>query len=107
MTHFLKETLLTVLFISNVLGLLVYSQFFLKIKKEDKKKLDRIDYLGQEMWWPYLMLMLPLPYYDELIVYKTFFSLYWFVAVGYSIAAILVMKKEKKLIYEKYKHLLD
>ncbi|WP_347173161.1 hypothetical protein [Polaribacter uvawellassae] len=107
LTISLNETVLIVSFIINVLGLFIYSQFFLNIKKEDKKKLDRIEYLGQEMWLPYLMVMLPLSFYDELIVNNFFFSLYWFIALVYSIAAILVMKKEKKIIYEKYKHLLN
>lgn len=106
-TVYLNETVLIVSFISSVMGLFVYSQFFLNFNKRDKKKLDRIKYLGQEMWLPYLMVMLPISFYDKLVAYKFFFSMYWFVAIVYAIAAILVMKKEKTIIYEKYKHLLN
>jgi hypothetical protein len=107
LTIYLNETVLIVSFISSVMGLFVYSQFFLNFNKRDKKKLDRIKYLGQEMWLPYLMVMLPISFYDKLVAYKFFFSMYWFVAIVYAIAAILVMKKEKTIIYEKYKHLLN
>ena len=107
LTMALNETVLIVVFIVSVIGLFAYSQFFLSIKKKDKKKLDRIAYLGQEMWLPYLMAMFPMGFYDEFVRGTLFFSTYWFVAVLYSIAAIRVMKKEKKMIYEKYKHLLD
>jgi hypothetical protein len=107
LTIYLNETILIISFVISVLGLFAYSQFFLNIKKKDRKKLSRIEYLGQEMWLPYLMGVFPMSFYNELVVYKTIFSMYWFVAIVYAIAAILVMKKEKIIIYEKYKHLLN
>ena len=107
LTIVLNQTVLIVVFIVSVIGLFAYSQFFLSIKKKDKKKLDRIAYLGQEMWLPFLMAMLPMGFYEEFVRGMLFFSAYWFVAVVYAIAAIRVMKKEKKVIYEKYEHLLE
>lgn len=110
LTIYLNGTVLIALFYVSVLSLFAYSQFFLNIKKKDKKKLDRIEYLGQEMWLPYLMIVFPLHVAvtaDFMLMNSIFFSVYWFIAIAYSIAAIIVMKKEKKIIYEKYKHLLN
>ena len=101
---------LIILFYVSVLSFFTYSQFFLNIKKKDRKKLDRIEYLGQEMWLPYIMLVFPLHIAtttDFDFINSVFFSVYWFVAIAYSVAAIIVMKKEKIIIYEKYKHLLN
>ena len=106
----LNGKVLIVLFYVSVLSFFIYSQFFLNIKKKDRKKLDRIEYLGQEMWLPYVMLVFPLHIAtttDIELMNSVFFSVYWFVAIAYSVAAIIVMKKEKKIIYEKYKHLLS
>ena len=107
MTIALNETVLIVVFIVTVIRLFSYRQFFLSIQRKLKKKLDCIAYLGQEMWLLYLMLMFPVGFYDEFVSGSLFFSVYWFVAVLCSIAAIRVMKKEKKMIYEKCKHLLE
>ena len=107
MTLNLNGTILIVSFLVSVLSFFIYSQFFLNIKKKDRKKLDRIEYLGQEMWLPYLMIMFPIGFLEDLTINKYFFSVYWFVAIAYSVAAIIVMKREKKVIYEKYKHLLS
>ena len=104
---YVNETVTQTLFFVSIISLFIYSEFFLKIKKKDKEKLDAIKYLGQEMWLPYLMVMLPLGFLEDFFVNNYFFSLYWFVAIAYSVAAIIVMKKEKKIIYEKYKHLLS
>ncbi len=110
LTMVLNKTVLIGMFLCSVIALFVYSQFFLSIKNRDKKKLGRISYLGQEMWLPFLMVMYAVPVvvlYDVFVRGMLFFSAYWFVAVVYAIAAIRVMKKEKKVIYEKYKHLLE
>ena len=109
-TVYLNETVLIVFFYVTVLSFFIYGQFFLSIKKKDRKKLDRIEYLGQEMWLPYVMMAFPFHLIvtgDLMLVNSIFFSVYWFVAIAYSVAAIIVMKKEKKIIYQKYKHLLD
>jgi hypothetical protein len=110
LTRYLNGTVLIGSFYVSVLSFFIYSQFFLNIKKKDKKKLDRIEYLGQEMWLPYLMMSFPFQLSvttDFMLINSVFFSVYWFVAITYSVAAIIVMKKEKKIIYEKYKHLLN
>jgi hypothetical protein len=110
LTTYLNGTVLIVFFYVSVLSFFIYSQFFLNIKKKDRKKLDRIEYLGQEMWLPYLMMSLPFNLAvtaDFMLINSMFFSTYWFVAIAYSVAAIIVMKKEKTIIYEKYKHLLN
>ncbi|MDG1528862.1 MAG: hypothetical protein P8I51_07665 [Polaribacter sp.] len=107
LTMNLNGTILIVSFFISVLSFFIYSQFFLNIKKKDRKKLDRIEYLGQEMWLPYLMIMFPLGFLEDIVINKYFFTVYWFVAIAYSVAAIIVMKKEKAIIYEKYKHLLS
>ena len=104
---YVNETVTQTLFFVSIISLFIYSEFFLKIKKKDKEKLNAIKYLGQEMWLPYLMVMLPLGFLEDFFVNNYFFSLYWFVAISYSVAAIIVMKREKKVIYEKYKHLLS
>ena len=110
LTRYLNDTVLIVSFYVSVLSFFVYSQFFLGIKKRDRKKFDRIEYLGKEMWLPYLMMIFPFHIgvtTDFMLTNSAFFNVYWFVAIAYSVAAIIVMKKEKKIIYEKYKHLLN
>ena len=110
LTVYFNKIILIILFYVSLSSFFIYSQFFLSFNKKDRIKLDRIEYLGQEMWLPYVMMVFPFHLTgtkDFMLANSFFLSVYWFLAIAYSIAAITVMKKEKKIIYEKYKHLLN
>lgn len=75
------------------------------------KKLPEVQLLGKgiTMGIPYLMCIVI--FFDQMRVFllqsRLFFSVYWFFAFSLSIAAIIVMNHKKKVILEKYKHLLN
>ena len=79
------------------------------IRNKKIRKLNEFQFLGANFGIPYLMVMLPLAFDNKGFIFENsiFFSLYWFFALSYSIAAIIVTIEKRKLIIEKYKHLLN
>ena len=79
--------------------------------EDEEILIKEVQFLGTGLGFgiPYMMVMILLFFdnRDFIFDYTFIFSLYWFFALSLSIAALIVMFKKKKIILEKYKHLLN
>jgi hypothetical protein len=107
----LNNNLLWLSFFFSVFGIYGYSLLITTFKSKKIRKLEEIKLLGTGfgMGIPYLMVIFPLLIENKKFLYDNtlFFTSYWFFALSLSIASILVLKEKKKIILEKYKHLLN
>lgn len=85
------------------------SIFFGMINKKKLRKLDEVKYLGADIWLPYVMVQLPSGFeFDNYIMSNSlFFTCYASFTIIYALAAFMVIREKKKIILEKYKHLLN
>ncbi|MCL7752381.1 hypothetical protein [Polaribacter sp. Z022] len=85
------------------------SILFGMINKKKLRKMDEVKYLGSDIWLSYLMIHLPGFFgVEELIMSNNFlFTIYTSFTVIYSFAAYMVIREKRKIILEKYKHLLN
>ena len=111
LTHNLSNKAIWLSFFISVFGIYGYSIFASTIKPKKLRKLNDVQFLGKGfgLGIPYFMVMIPIVIdnKDIFLKYKLFFSFYWFFAFSLSVAAIIVLHKKKKIILEKYKHLLN
>lgn len=79
------------------------------INKKKLRKLDEVKRLGADIWLPYIMIQLPSGFgFDSFIMsYSLLFTLYASFTFIYSLAAYIVIREKRKIILEKYKHLLN
>lgn len=100
------------IFFFSVFGVYGYS-LFAQSKNIPKtiRMLPEVQNLGKgiTMGIPYIMsIVFIFPFdTDILLQYELFFTFYWFFAFSLSIACIIVLLQKKKIILEKYKHLLN
>ena len=87
----------------------IVSIFFGMINKKKLRKLDEVKYLGSDIWLPYVMVQLPSGLsFDNFIMSNNFlFTIYASFTVIYGFAAYVVIREKRKIILEKYKHLLN
>jgi hypothetical protein len=85
------------------------SIIFGKVNKKKLRKLDEIKYLGSDIWLPYIMVQLPSGLeFDSYIMANSFvFTIYASFTIIYALAAYIVIREKRKIILEKYKHLLN
>ncbi|UAM97665.1 hypothetical protein K8354_15380 [Polaribacter litorisediminis] len=113
--YFLSENLsnevIWLCFFFSVLFIYGFSLFTSTIKPKKLRKFKEVQFLGTGLGFgiPYMMVMIPLVIENRDFIsdYSFVFSLYWFFAFSLSIASLIAMFKEKKIILEKYKHLLN
>jgi len=113
--YFLSENLnnkvLWGCFFFSVFGVYGYSLFVSIIKPKELRKLKEVQFLGTGLGFgiPYVMIMIPFfANSTDLLFENSFlFTIYWFFAFSLNVAALIVMLKHKKIILEKYKHLLN
>jgi hypothetical protein len=88
---------------------MLLSILFGMINKKKLRKLDEVKYLGAEIWLPFLMIQIPqgLEFHDFLMSNEYVFILYSLFTVVYGLSAFIVLRKQRKYILEKYKHLLN
>ena len=79
------------------------------INKKKLRKLDEVKYLGSDIWLPYVMVQLPSGFgVDTYIMYYNFiFTIYASFTIIYALSAFMVVREKRKIILEKYKHLLN
>ena len=73
------------------------------------RKLEEVKYLGAEIWLPFSLIQI-IGYgevRDLLLPNSFFFTIFSSFVIIYSLAALIVLKVQKKKIYEKYKYLLN
>ncbi|QXP66123.1 hypothetical protein [Polaribacter sp. AHE13PA] len=94
-----------------IIQLLIFlaSIIFGVINKKEFKKLDEIKYLSTDIWLPYIMVQLPSSFgFDNFIMSNSFsFTFYASFTIIYAISAFIVIREKRKIILEKYKHLLN
>ena len=85
------------------------SLLFGMINKKKLKKLEEVKLLGSEIWLPFLMVQLPLSFdFQHYITSNNYlFIVYTLFTINYAVAAFIVLRKHRKIILEKYKHLLN
>lgn len=110
--YFLRENFTTKasLLILSLLHILIFgvSIFFGTVSKK-LKKIEEVKYLGAEIWLPFLLIQLMSnnEIRDFLIPNNLLFIVFSSFVIIYSLAALIVLRKQKKMIYKKYKHLLN
>jgi hypothetical protein len=79
------------------------------INKKKLRKLDEVKYLGADIWLPYILVQLPSGFgFDSYIMANIFvFTIYASFTLIYAVAAYIVIIEKRKIILEKYKHLLN
>ncbi|APG65959.1 hypothetical protein LPB136_11555 [Tenacibaculum todarodis] len=89
--------------------ILLLSAFFGMINKKKLSKVDEVKYLGAEIWLPFLMIHLAdgFEFKYFLMSNSYLFTIYASFAIIYGLAAFIVLRKQRKIILEKYKHLLN
>ncbi|WP_339659594.1 hypothetical protein [uncultured Polaribacter sp.] len=85
------------------------SVFFGMINKKKLRKLDEVKYLGADIWLSYILVQLPSVFgFDSYIMTNSFvFTIYASFTIIYAVAAYTVVREKRKIILEKYKHLLN
>ena len=85
-----------------------YSAFKGMIKKKELKNLDEVKFLGTEIWLPFTMIQLLgiTELSHSILQYIWLYSLVSSFIIIYSLAALIIVLKHKKIILEKHKHLL-
>ena len=85
-----------------------YSAFKGMIKKKELKNLDEVKFLGTEIWLPFTMIQLLgiTELSHSILQYSWLYSLVSSFIIIYSLAALIIVLKHKKIILEKHKHLL-
>ncbi|WP_165731544.1 hypothetical protein [Polaribacter sp. 20A6] len=93
-----------------IIQLLIFlsSIIFGTIYKKELKKLDEVKYLSADIWLPYVMVQLPSGFgFDDYIMSNSIlFTFYASFTIIYAISAFIVIREKRKIILEKYKHLL-
>ncbi|GAB7255678.1 hypothetical protein [Polaribacter sp. OB-PA-B3] len=111
--YFLNETvtdkivyLVTIILSTLIFG---YSVFKGMIKNKELKNLDEVKFLGNEIWLPFTLVQLlgitNLCY--SIMKYSWLYTLVALFIIIYGLSALMVILKHKKIILEKYKHLLN
>lgn len=87
----------------------IASVFLGAIKNKKIRKLDEVKYLGSEIWLSYLLIHLPNSFeFDTYIMQHNFlFTLYASFTIIYALSAYIIVREKRKIILEKYKHLLN
>ncbi|MDP5104924.1 MAG: hypothetical protein NWQ31_02000 [Polaribacter sp.] len=87
----------------------LFSIFFGLINKKKLRKLDEVKYLGADIWLSYILVQLPSGFgFDSYIMTNSFvFTIYASFTIIYAVAAYTVVREKRKIILEKYKHLLN
>lgn len=87
----------------------ILSIFFGVINKKKLRKLDEVKYLGADIWLTYLLVQLPPIFdFDSFIMSNSFlFTIYASFTIIYGFAAYMIIREKRKIILEKYKHLLN
>ncbi len=108
---YLNDTFLWLSFFFSVFGIYGYSLLVTTFKSKKIRKLEEVKFLGTGfgIGIPYLMVLFPLILEDKKLLFENtlLFTLYWFLALSLSIASVLVLNEKRKIILEKYKHLLN
>tara|TARA_B110000238_G_C15927430_1_gene353211 strand:- start:73 stop:723 length:651 start_codon:yes stop_codon:yes gene_type:complete len=83
--------------------------FYGIINQKPLKKLDEVKFLGAEIYLPFVLINFAqgLDFIDLLMQNSLLFSLIWMLTIFYSYATYMIVKKYKKIIINKYKHLLN
>ncbi|MDP5157126.1 MAG: hypothetical protein NWQ07_00940 [Flaviramulus sp.] len=86
-----------------------YSVFSGMINKKELKNLDEVKFLGADIWLSFVLVQfLGESHIRELIISNAIiFTIYASFIIIHGLAANMVLKKHKKIILEKYKHLLN
>ena len=79
------------------------------IKNKELKNLDEVKFLGAEIWLPFALVQLfaQTEIRNFLILNSFVATIFSSFIIIYALAALLVLKEQKKIILEKYKHLLN
>jgi len=108
---FLKINLSTkalgIMFIIAIAVPAVYGMILTYHKNKKLRKLVPFKYLANVMSLPSMFLYLFSPISDFLKEHRFLFFLYVFLAFGLHISGILLISEKRKIILEKYKHLLN
>jgi hypothetical protein len=111
LVEYLNDTFLWLSFFFSVFGIYGYSLFTTTFKSRKIRELEEVKFLGTGfgLGIPYLMVMFLLILDDKKLLFENtlLFALYWFFALSLSIASVLVLNEKRKIILEKYKHLLN
>ncbi|QOD59901.1 hypothetical protein H9I45_11140 [Polaribacter haliotis] len=103
-----NKTLYLVLLISQTLVFAI-SVFFGSINKKQFRKLEEVQFLGSDIWLPFLLVSILSveEIKDFILSYSLLFTVYASFVIIFGLAAFIVVRKNKKHILEKYKHLLN
>ena len=103
----LTKDIIIISFLTSLLSCMIYG-FFINWFKTNKalRKLEEIRSFGLDTSIPFFIFVFPNAL-NYLIINKIIFSVTWFVFFFYSLSSIFQMKKKKKHLLEKYKHLLS
>ncbi|TXD49923.1 hypothetical protein [Polaribacter sp. IC073] len=111
--YFLNENLnnkiacLSIFILSSILFLVSIRKGM--INKKALKHLGEVKFLGTEIWLPFFLVqLLAEKHIGEFITSNSYlFTVYSTFIIMYGLAALLILRKHKKIILEKYKHLLN
>ena len=99
--------MLLVTFFLSIVGQIVYGLTLTYHEKKRIRKLMSFKYLGSIMGLPQVFLYSLTLIKPFLIDNRLVFFIYWILALGLSIAGILVIKEKRVSLLKKYKHLLS
>ena len=96
-------------FVIAVSIIFLISILFGMINKKKLRKLEEVKYLGSDIWLGYLMIQLPDFFgFEDILMSNSFlFTIYASFTTIYSLAAYIIIREKRKIILEKYKHLLN
>ncbi len=103
----LNEKLLLFAFFLSIVGQIIYSLTITYHRKKRIRKLISFKYLGNIMALPNVFLYSTSFVKDYLIGNRIVFFLYWFLALGLSIAGVLVIKEKRVRLLKKYQYLIQ
>lgn len=103
-----NKTLYLVLLISQTI-IFAISVFFGMINKKEFRKLDEVQFLGSDIWLPFLLVSIISveEIKDFILSYSLCFTVYASFIIIFGLTAFIVVRKNKIQILEKYKHLLN
>lgn len=103
-----NKTLYLVLLISQTI-IFTISVFFGMINKKEFRKLEEVQFLGSDIWLPFLLVSILSveEIKDFILSYSLCFTVYASFIIIFGLAAFIVVRKNKIQILEKHKHLLN
>ncbi|WP_299119808.1 hypothetical protein [uncultured Tenacibaculum sp.] len=102
----LSNSLLYLVFFCSIVFQILYGLYLTYHENKKVRQLISFKYLGNMMSLPQVFLFSFTLVKDYLNTHRILFFIYWFMAFSLSVAGLIIIKKKKTTILNKYKHLL-